>query len=216
MSDLNEQRKSLPIGPGGHADFYRMTILPLETEKLDRLRAAILKWQVISAEEFEHFRQRSEGQPASPMADYGYDPVGDEAFMLGQTERVMWASFAVAIASAVERLFGSICGTLELKLPAKPNWGQKKGAIENKLGIDFASLDGFSGATLARLLGNDFKHNSCTVGSEFSSYSGRQIGLEIEYEKEQWEAILCDAISFMCALVNRLDSLPTPQPEGGA
>jgi hypothetical protein len=193
-----------------------MTILPLETEKLDRLRAAILKWQVISAEEFEHFRQRSEGQPAPPMADYGYDPVGDEAFMLGQTERVMWASFAVAIASAVERLFGSICDSLELPLPAKPNWGHKKGAIEKKLGIDLASVDGFSGATLARLLGNDFKHNSGTVSPEHSSYSGRQIGVEIEYEKEQWQAILGNAKSFMCALADRLDGLPTPLPEGGA
>ena len=206
MSELQEKMKFQSVEKKSLSAFYRLTTLPLETEKLDRLRSAILKWQQVANEEFEGYLKQCEAQPASPMADYGFDPVGDEAFMFGQTGRVMWASFAVAISSTVEHLFGSICKSLQLTLPAKPNWGNKKDAIEKRLNLNFNSLAEFTNVTLARLLANCFKHNAGVVNAELSQHDGRSVDAEIEYEKEPWQTILADTKSFMTAVVDRLDA----------
>jgi hypothetical protein len=175
-------------------------MVPDEINKLTRLRGAILKWDELTTKEFDAYRERIERQP-NPLWDaHGYDPVQDEAFMLMETARAMWASLAVSVSSTVERLFGRICNSLAIVLPPKANWGTKRNKLEAKLSIDFKTLLGYSEVTEARILANCFKHAGGTANDELVEDGDGPSGDDIEYESKDWVKIIGGTRSFMTAL----------------
>ncbi len=134
-----------------------------------------------------------------------------ESSLLQETERVMFAGLAVAIASVTENIVGGMCKHLNLPLVKsdgtrieRPNFGNKQTAIEKHLGIKFCRLTGFDGNRLARLLANCYKHSEGRVNQELAKAFRRTKGEVIAYEKENWGHMISETKLFLDGLGARL------------
>src|SRR6476660_691462 len=95
----------------GMADFLRMAIYDV-TGRLNRLlNSTIIRRDadVAALKKFE-----AEYKPNPVAESHGYDPIGDEAMMVEQIERLMFAIVAVAINSEKESFVIRVCRELEL------------------------------------------------------------------------------------------------------
>ena len=154
-------------------------MIPDHIDVLTRLHQGIQKWEALAADELRAFAKECEAAPEPSWENYGYDPVTEEAFMLHRTERAMFATLAVAIASTTEDLVGLFCDSLRIKPDRRPNWGNRKQALERTLKLRFDDLPGFALNKRARLLGNCFKHRSGKTDTEFVKGLGGEGGVEI-------------------------------------
>ncbi len=97
----------------------RVLLETLNANKIDtlnRVHAAICKWHDIADQDIETFRLEANGKWNDAWDEYGYDPVGDEEFMLAKSEQALWGSFAVSIVATIEDVLTEICTAKALAL----------------------------------------------------------------------------------------------------
>lgn len=188
-------------------DVWFSMLLPDEIGKLRRLHEAIGKWRIGTDAEFDDFKRQCD-QNRNPVWDeYGYDPVQDEAFMLLETERVMLANLGVSIASTAENLIVGICKSRNVN--ALNNFGITDFGIAcqslgNSLKIVLSKLPGYDGNQRARMLGNCFKHSEGKTNQKFVEKYGGDLGMTIEYEKEDWLGMIADTQTMLTEIISRL------------
>jgi len=193
-------------------DTWYQLMLPDEISRLEALRRAILRWADLAHKEFA---ARWEGQErvADHRTDWGYSPQDDDAFVLRQTERVMFANLAVTIASTVESFVSDICASLGIKFTDGTDYGRKVKALEKKLGIGFRKLPGYEAQRKARLLGNCFKHAGGKTDERYVKAFGGSEGQVIEYEEEDWVGLLRDVEMFLDAMAAEIPEMKVPIDE---
>jgi len=208
MDDFLARLSNSPYGPG---DFYAV-IIPDEIAKLKRVLEFIEHWERISDAKLKNLVQsESEREHHEIAAQYGYDYVNDEAFMLRQIAQTMYANLAVTVATSAETFIDRFCGTKGLsyknksgKEIEKPNLGHKKRALEKVLNVRFENIDGFEMNRKARVMGNCFKHNDGCADEEFSKRYGSQKGEALEYDTEDWGRIIEDTKTFLLNIAEKL------------
>lgn len=207
---MDDIRKHLPPSPYSLGDFYGL-IIPDEIVKLKRVLQVIEQWGRISDEEFKKFQCESKNEQSELAEQCGYVPVNDEAFMLHQTARVMYANLAVTVAASAEAFVDRFCKARKLtyrnkagKLISRPDWGVKRCALESSLNVEFDSVDGFKLNRKARVMGNCFKHNNGQANEEWVELSGGKIGDDLQYESEDWSEIIDGTRTFLLNLAGML------------
>jgi hypothetical protein len=185
--------------------------LPDEISKLRRLLGAIGKWRQVADTEFDEFQKLSEQKRTPAWDEYGYDPAQDEAFMLLETERVMFANLAVTIASAAENFMIGICKGRKLpcEKSGKTDFAVALDSLGKAIGRTISELPGYGGNQRARLLGNCFKHTEGKTNQRFVDKYGGSVGETIEYEKETWEQMIGDTETLLREVVSRLKTEQT-------
>jgi len=121
--------------------------------------------------------------------------------MMHATKQSMLGSLAVTIASSVENFFGALCEDRGIALSARDGWGQKRQRLETGLGISFGDLTEIGQVTRVRLLGNCFKHNDSKMDQEFVDKCGGNVGDEIDFDSEEWPALIDATQRFLLDLV---------------
>jgi hypothetical protein len=183
-------------------EYYRLVVDGRVRQLLALLRAA-KDWRGIAEErlhgEMADLRQRLGELPTEIREEFG-----DDFSMLDTTQRDLYASLAVHVASAVESIFDSICRRRSLSLPVKANWGQKRQAVENHLQLNCDDLPGMKEATLARVLGNCFKHSGGLLSDEAVKVGCGTKGDVIRYEDYDWRSIIGRVGDFLNDLTSRL------------
>ncbi len=210
MTDMDDILKHLPPSPYSLGDYYGL-IIPDEIGKLKRVLQVIEQWERISDEELKKLQSESEKEHNELAEQYGYDPVNDEAFMLHQTARVMYANLAVTVATSAEVFVDCFCkakGLTYLNKSGKPidrpNWGHKKSVLERSLSVKFEDINGFAVNRKARVMGNCFKHNEGQANEEYVNRYGGESGAELEYDNEDWSDIIDGTRTFLLNLAGKL------------
>ncbi len=184
-------------------------MLPDEIANLTRLHGAILKWVEVTDKEFQDFRQQAEKRRTPQWDDYGYDPIGDEAFMLLGTERVMLANLGVSIAACAENFIIRVCKTRAVKCvndKGKTDFGIACSSLGSSLSVVLSQLPGYVGNQRARMLGNCFKHSEGKTNDSFVKKYGGTVGEEIEFEKEDWPSMIADTKTLLSEIIGKLGS----------
>ena len=186
-------------------EYYRLVVNG-RVEQLRALLSVVPDWRGTAEKriggQMEELRRRL-GELPSEL----HDDFGDEFSMLDTTQRDLYASLAVHVATAVESIFDSICHRYSLALPAKATWRPARGqAVENHLKLNCNDLPGIAEATLARVLGNCFKHSGGLVSDtpEALKVVGGKAGDVINYEKYDWRTIIERVGEFLHALTSKL------------
>ena len=188
-------------------DVWFSLLLPDEIEKLTRLHRAIIKWQDVAEQEFKEFEQEVAKNRKQCWDHYGYDPVGDEAFLRLDTERVMLANLAVSIASTAENIIISICKYRQLlyvNQRGQTDFGVACSELGKALNVPLSQLPGFNGNQRARILGNCFKHSDRSTNERYVEKYGGDLGVEIEYQLENWPSFIDDTKTFLSEIISRL------------
>jgi len=177
-----------------------------EIVKLRRLYAAILKWREVADSELEEFKKDCEASHNPHWDEYGYDPVTDEEVWLLETERVMFANFAVTIASTAENFIIAICKKRHLaySLGARTDFLTALNSLGNAIGENIFNLPGYADNQRARILGNCFKHTAGRTNDKFVEKYGGKLDETIEYENEDWEALIASTATLLSELAGRL------------
>ena len=192
-------------------DVWFSMFLPDEISKLRRLLGAIGKWRQVADTEFDEFQKLCDQKRTPTWDEYGYDPAQDEAFMLLETERVMFANLAVTIASAAENFIIGICkvrGVNYVSDSGETPFGIACQGLGGSLKAVISELAGYSGNQRARMLGNCFKHSEGKTNQRFVDKYGGSLGEVIEYEKETWEQMIGDTETLLREIVSRLKTEP--------
>jgi hypothetical protein len=190
-------------------DVWFAMIFPDEIANLTRLHGAILKWVEVTDKEFHDFRQQAEKRRTPQWDDYGYDPIGDEAFMLLGTERVMLANLGVSIAACAENFIIRVCkarGVTCVNKKGKTDFSIACTSLGASLKIEISQLPGYIGNQRARMLGNCFKHTEGKRNDFFVEKFGGVVGEEIEYEKERWPSMIADTKTLLSEIIDKLGS----------
>ncbi|MBL4885762.1 MAG: hypothetical protein JKY95_14675 [Planctomycetaceae bacterium] len=178
-----------------------------EIGKLKRLHKAICKWQEVAATELDEFQHQCSQNHNPAWDEYGYDPVLEEAFMLQETERVMYANFAVTIASVVENFIINICnvrGVACVNDFGETHFGIACQCLGCSLKVVIHELPGYTGTQQARLLGNCFKHSDGKKNQRFVNKYGGFLDEIIEYENEDWLKMIAETKLLFSGIVQRL------------
>lgn len=205
MSEAFDWSK-LPKSPHGDDVWFRM-ILPDEIAKLRRLHEAICKWRAVADADFEAFERQCEQNRNPAWDEYGYDPAQDEAFMLLQTERVMFANLGVSIASSAENFIIGICrvrGNNFVNDAGESHYGIAFQSLGSSLNVVISELSGYSGNQRARMLGNCFKHSEGKTNERFAKKYNVPLGEPIEFEKENWPGMIADTDTLLSQVIQRL------------
>lgn len=195
----------LPPSRFGDDAFVSM-ILPDEINKLKRLHGVICRWREVADEELKEFERTNEQKRNSAWAEYGHGPVQDEAFILLETERAMYASLGVAIASTAENLIiriGEVRGLPHSK-GNKTDFSVALNSLRQATAEAVSDLPGYSGNQRARKLGNCFKHCEGKANEEFAAKYNVGIGETIEYEQEDWVSMIVDTETLLLEIIQRL------------
>jgi hypothetical protein len=198
---------NLPQRESDGALSYVLIDIPIEIDKLRRLYSAIVKWRGVAAEEFKEHEQNIEAKRSPQWDDYGYDPISEEAFSLGQTERAMFATLGVSIAATAENFIVRVC--VDLGLECRDKGGVTRFSIACKsigerIGAKVTELPGYDENSRARLLGNCFKHNDGRRSEELVECCGGDPGDEIKYENEDWKTMIDKTNCLLCSIATRL------------
>jgi hypothetical protein len=199
---------NLPQPKYGDNVWFSM-IIPDEIANLTRLHGAILKWVEVTAKEFQDFQQQAEKRRTPQWDDYGYAPIGDEAFMLLETERVMLANLGVSIAACAEKFIFRVCKARGVKCEndkGKTDFGIACGSLGSSLSVVLSQLPGYDGNQRARKLGNCFKHSEGKTNDSFVKKYGGVVGEEIEYEKEDWPSMIADTNRLLSEIIAKVGS----------
>ena len=207
---MNSLPSDLPPPKYGDNEFFQL-LIPDDIHRLNRLLGAIGKWRALAEAEFRTLQTETDSSKASPGDEYGYDPIADEAFLTLATERALFGSLAVAIATIAETWVGQLCRARKItfvdskgKPIVKPNWGHKKAALEKELGVTFEGMAGFPDNKRARLLGNCFKHHEGKVDADCAKHLSLKEEEEIEYEKQDWHAMIDGTRAFLLDLAGKM------------
>lgn len=201
---------SLPRPKFGH-DVWFSLMLPDEVAKLNRLLSAINKWRSIEVSEFDEFKVKVESNPNPAWEDHGYDPLADEAFMMLETERVMFANLGVTIASAAENFLIGICKMRQVDCVndrGETDFGIACQSLGKSLNVVISDLPGYQGNQRARMLGNCFKHSEGKTNERFVRKYGGNLGESIEYESESWEEMIAETETFLSEVIGLLKTDP--------
>ena len=115
----------------------------------------------------------------------------------------MSATIAVSIFASVENYVAALCEDLRVQFAGnRPDWRHRRPGLERRLGIDFDQVGGFSDVQRARILNNCFKHNRGKVNEEFTRELGGNLDDEIEFENEDWSAMIDGLERFLVAVAN--------------
>lgn len=190
-------------------EYYRGAIGE-EIGKLRTIRRAISAWRVGTEKELTEFVKHYK-EEHGPLPEEIADDLGHESSMAGETERAMYGSLAVSVASVAENMVSAMCKHLKVHPVDKhgnrikqPDWGAWKNALENRLKAKFSDLDGFDENRLARLLGNCSKHEAGLVNKKLAIAFTRKEGAVIEYENEKWDGMIDGTEAFLLALASKL------------
>lgn len=211
MSEQMDLSKRLPPKYGDDV-LYGMMV-PDEIAKLTRLYDAIGKWKALTDCEFQTLSQSASQQRNPAWAEYGYDPIADEAFMLLDTERVMFANLGVSIASTAENFIVRICK--HRNVPLTDSDGESDFGIiccnfSVFLGARVSDLPGYAGNQRSRLLGNCFKHNAGKTDARFARKYKTTSEMAIEYEKENWIDMIEGTRVLLNEISQRIKPLSVP------
>ena len=193
MTDSPDTAGALPALLPPEGTFYRLTILPIEEEELDRLHAAILQWKALTHQQFTEFQQRVDAQRNPVWDQYGYEPVEDEAVMLLETERAMWATLGVSIASVAENFVIRVYN--DRSVPHRTKQHETSFHVASTrlnwiLGSDICTLQGYAENQQTRMLGNCFKHTEGRTNKRYVDKFGGDTDLVIAYEREDWPRLI--------------------------
>jgi hypothetical protein len=166
---------------------------------LNRHLERIRRMEQTVQEEIEDLRRKWEAAPNEVATAYGYDPVTDEEVWACVIERDTYALLAVAISARVDKWYFDLCDNRGL------NCRSKKGKTNLDLarkslqiaGIECEKLTGFDSYERASLLGNKFKHYDGIADAEYASKYGVQEGEPIEYENQDWPALIEGVAHFL-------------------
>jgi hypothetical protein len=174
-----------------------------EASKLELLREAIGRWHEMAQIEFAS-RVSSFEEANCELTEISAEFLGDEAFMLKATERAMCGSLSVAISSTLEKFLGEVCKSARIALSGKAMWGEKRQRLERLVGTCFDEIAGFPTVTRVRLAANCFKHRGGKVDADLASNAGLTQDAEIEYENEDWSALIEATKVFLTDLSKRI------------
>ena len=183
-----------------------------DVDRLTALRESIQEWIGRQQRDLAaHAESRESKEMDEEEESWLSEQRADEACMIAETERLLYAGLAVAIMSTTETFTRRVCTTAGVQLldkkgkPQKrPNWGHYRTGLERKLDTDFASMPGFPGCSRARILGNCFKHNGGRANDEYVKEYPGSLGDEIEYEKENWPDLIEATRTFLRGLTGKL------------
>ena len=188
----------------------------IEIDRLEELRRAIQEWSELVEGKLNKTVEEYEAEHGE-IPEGIWDGLGDRAFSDAETQRIMYAGLASAVASCAENIVGGLCEREEVPIVNKegkpigrPNWGHKKGALEQHLKIDFADLEGFRLNKLSRLLSNCFKHNDGLVDAQLAKCPGFTKGEPVGYESQNWPEIIDGSREFLVALAKKM---PPPKDD---
>ena len=207
MSSDGIDWSKLPQSKYGDDDFFRL-LVPDEIAKLPRLHQVILNWQAATTLELEHFEQHSKAKHQPWWDEYDYDPVREESVMLLETERAMFASLAVSIASTAEHFIVRLCKHRNVSLTdadGESDFGIICENFSKSIGVTVSSLPGYPGNQRARFLGNCYKHNGGMTDSRFAKKYKTTEGEIIEYETENWTAMIDETRALLFEICDRLE-----------
>jgi hypothetical protein len=196
----------IPTSQHGDDVWFRM-VLPEQIAKLRRLHEVINKWRAVADTEFASFQRQCEQNRKPAWGKYGYDPVQDEAFMLLETERVMFANLGVSIASCAENFIVGICksrGNNYVNNAGESHYGIACKSLSSSLNVEISDLPGHAGNQRARMLGNCFKHSEGKANEKFATKYSVPLGEPIEFEKEDWSRMIVDTQTLLSEIVQRL------------
>ncbi len=189
------------------ADFYTL-IIPDEVTKLKRVLEIIKKWEIISNSELDSiFQNQSEQEQKKVAIDYDYEPVNDEAFIIHQSTRVIYANLAVTVTASVEKFIDYFYQSQKAIFKDNPNdysYNRKQECLERQCKIKFDQIDGFKLTQKARIMGNCFKHNAGNANEVFAKKFDVSLGESIYFEKENWLEIIVATECFLVCLVSKL------------
>lgn len=191
-------------------DVWLAIFLPDKIDRLRRLHEAIGKWRLIADEELEEYGKQCELERTPAWDEYQYEPLHDEAFMMLETERAMFANLGVSIASAAENFIFYICkvrGASYIKAD-KNDFSTALASLSEDIGATISDLPGYLGNQRARMLGNCFKHSEGRKDQRFVKKFGGEHGESIEYEKENWAEMIADTETLLSQIISRFKVEP--------
>ena len=177
----------------------------IDVERLESLRAAAEEWDRFVQERFGVKVTIARAKdPTGELSDWLDDNLGDEAFRLQETKRLLCAGIAVAITSVTESFGASVCNFMGHR-PAKGkdvsfSWRKVVELLEKDSGKKLSDLPGYEMNHRARLLGNCFKHSDGKANSSLEKAAGIVKGTEIAFEKEDWAKMIEDTKQFLVSL----------------
>jgi hypothetical protein len=159
---------------------------------LNRYLQRIHRMEQLAQDDVEALQKEWDSKP-HPGADlHGYEPVTAEQETTFETDRGMYALLAVAIAARVEKWLFDLCENRKLKYRTKNDKTNVDIARKSlaAAAISYDKLNGYESYEKAAMLGHKFKHNDGLADAEFSSQYGVPEGQPIEYENEDWPAMI--------------------------
>jgi hypothetical protein len=193
-------------------------------ELIENLLHTIENWNNVASCELTHRQSYLENK--HDVNEYDWDILADERYILDKTNRVMYATIAVALFAVFEDFLFSLCVCAELlkvdiektkdgkekrtikdyndKEINKPNWGQYRDLIKNNMNIQFDDISCHYSIQKVRLLNNCFKHSDGNIDDNFSKSYGGSIGDDIPYESENWQELIENCKTFMLKLTDKV------------
>lgn len=208
---------TVPQTKHGDDVFWGM-IVPDEIAKLMRLHEAIRKWKDLTNSEFQEICDSVKQQQNSVWDRYSYDPLEDEAFMLLDTQRVMFANLGVSIAATAENFIirvGMYRGLNCLNGDGQPHFDIACRCLGCSLKVVIFELPGYKENQRARMLGNCFKHSEGKTSDRYARKYKVPVGQAIEYEKEDWTGMIEGTRFLLTEISQRLtkDNTPVGTPD---
>ena len=143
------------------------------------------------------------------------DGFNEEAFVIGNIERAMYASLAVSINSCVENYLKHTCRRLGITVPPKAGvpdiWGLL--APDDDFPFEPQKSEGYESADKARVCCNLFKHNEGKKDKSFVRKYDGVIDEDIEYEGEDWPTIIEDVRKLLRSLALIVEKRDPPPGE---
>ena len=180
-----------------------------KTESIRHLLDATAKWKDVAHEELRDWQRTLEEK--EDVAEYHWNNVANEAYMVEKTERLMYANIAVSLFALSEDFLRVLCLNLDateihrrIKDIARPNWGHFRNILEQECGIKYDKIEHFDTMDRVRLFNNCFKHNSGRPNDEYRRKYGGDYIEEIEYEKEDWDTIISNCEAFLLELADHV------------
>lgn len=197
----------MPLTGSDDREWYGV-LMADSVNRLTRHHAAIKKWNELVQVELRDLAAETAGKRHPAWEEHGYDPVGQEAEVLLDTERAMFGSLGVAIAATAENFIVGICK--DRKIPLTDEDGESDFGIiccnfNAALKVIVSSLPGYAGNQRARLLGNCFKHNDGRTDARFAKkYKEETEGRIIAFEAEEWDGMISATETLLREIVQRL------------
>jgi hypothetical protein len=185
--------------------YFNKSLAESSAGHLKNIHTAISDWVNFAMKELADRSAADRLNMTKEQLQWYNDYQDSQEFMLVEVINALYAGLSVSISSSVENFMGTMCEEYNLKLGSKPDWGNKRTALESRLSNKkFDDLADFSMADRVRLLSNCYKHEGGKTNTEWVKKFGGTEGEEIDYPGESWTEMIEGVRNFLLAMVDAL------------